>query len=79
MLVEGGHLCIVDLEEEDGSFHGDGFDGHRGFNRAALGSSLSHAGFTDVRFQRCHQLVRDDVTYLLFLATCVRHFNDYSS
>ncbi len=71
LLAEGGHLCIVDLEEEDGSFHGDGFNGHHGFSRAVLGSSLAHAGFTDVGFQRCHQMVRDGVTYPLFLATAV--------
>jgi len=73
LLAEDGHLCIVDLEEEDGSFHGDGFDGHHGFDRAALTSSLVRAGFTEVGFRGCGQLVRDGVTYPLFLATCVRH------
>jgi predicted TPR repeat methyltransferase len=68
LLTEGGHLCIVDLEEEDGSFHGDGFAGHRGFNRAALESRLRDAGFTDVLFQRCHHVERDGVTYPLFLS-----------
>lgn len=72
LLVEGGHLCVVDLEEEDGSFHGGGFDGHQGFNPAALGSWLDDAGFTDVTFRRCYQVVRDGATYPLFLATCVR-------
>ena len=76
LLAEGGHLCIVDLEEEDGSFHADGFDGHHGFNRTALAASLGHAGFSDVKFQRCHQVVRDGVVYPLFLATCVRHRDD---
>ena len=36
LLRGGGRLCIVDFEEEDGSFHGDGFDGHQGFARPAL-------------------------------------------
>lgn len=72
LLVEGGRLCIVDLEQEDGSFHDHDFDGHHGFNRAALASSLTHTGFTDVTFQRCHQMVRDGRTYPLFLATSVR-------
>jgi predicted TPR repeat methyltransferase len=68
LLTEGGHLCIVDLEEEDGSFHGEGFGGHRGFNRAALESRLRDAGFTDVTFQRCHHVERDGVMYPLFLS-----------
>ena len=79
LLAEGGSLCIVDLEEEDGSFHGDGFAGHHGFNRAALESSLTRAGFQDVRFRRCHQVVRDGVTYPLFLATCIRTSDDQSA
>ncbi len=36
MLAEDGHVCIVDLEAEDGSFHDDGFEGHRGFDRSSL-------------------------------------------
>ena len=72
LLVEGGHLCIVDLEEEDGSFHGDDFHGHRGFVRATLAAQLSEAGFTDVTFEQCHHVVRHGVTYPLFLATCAR-------
>ncbi len=79
LLSEGGRLCIVDLEEEDGSFHADGFSGHHGFNRTALGADLGHAGFRDVKFQRCHQIVRDGVVYPLFLATCVRNRDDHSS
>ena len=71
LLVDGGHLCIVDLEEEDGSFHGDAFEGHRGFGRAALSSLLEHAGFADVAFQPCHHVVRGGAAYPLFLATCV--------
>lgn len=75
LLTDGGYLCIVDLEEEDGSFHADGFDGHHGFNRAALAAGLVDAGFGDVEFQPCHQVVRDGHTYPVFLATCVRHLH----
>ena len=66
-------LCIVDLEEEDGSFHGHDFDGPHGFGHTALASSLHQAGFTGVEFQPCHRVIRDGVTYPLFLATCTRH------
>ncbi|HEX6423984.1 MAG TPA: class I SAM-dependent methyltransferase [Acidimicrobiales bacterium] len=72
VLVEGGHLCVVDLDEEDGSFHSDGFAGHHGFERSALAARLTAAGFTDVGFQDCHHVVRDGVRYPLFLAVCVR-------
>ena len=36
----GGHLCIVDLEFEDGTLHGVGFGGQRGFRREQLGEQL---------------------------------------
>ena len=72
LLAEGGHLAIVDLDEEDGTFHGDGFDGHHGFDHDALADDLRKAGFTDVSFQRCHHIVRDGRTYPLFLATGTR-------
>ncbi|MGE0795655.1 MAG: class I SAM-dependent methyltransferase [Acidimicrobiia bacterium] len=68
LLVEGGHLCIADLEEEDGSFHGDGFDGHRGFERSALTAQLERAGFVGTTFETCHEVVRPSGTYPLFLA-----------
>lgn len=72
LLSPGGHLCIVDLEQEDGSFHGEGFGGHHGFERAALTTALTTAGFGEVSFTECHRMVRDDVIYPLFLATCSR-------
>ena len=72
LLVDGGHVCIVDLEEEDGSFHPDGFDGHHGFNRAALEANLVDAGFRDIAFQDNGHIVRDGNEYPTFLATGVR-------
>ena len=72
LLVQGAHLAIVDLDEEDGTFHGDGFDGHHGFDHDALANDLRRAGFANVCFQRCHQIVRDGRTYPLFLATATR-------
>jgi predicted TPR repeat methyltransferase len=72
LLAPGGHLCIADLEQEDGSFHGADFDGHHGFERAALIDELATAGFGDVLIDACTTLVRDGVTYPVFLATAVR-------
>lgn len=49
-LNEEGQLCIVDLDEEDGSFHKEheGFDGHNGFNQENLKSILTASGFKDI-------------------------------
>ncbi|MEO5723531.1 MAG: methyltransferase domain-containing protein [Ilumatobacteraceae bacterium] len=70
LLDESGTLCVVDLDEEDGSFHGHGFEGPRGFDRSALASDLAAAGFADVVFEDCHHIVRDGVSYPMFLAIC---------
>jgi SAM-dependent methyltransferase len=72
LLADDGHLCIVDLEEEDGSFHSSDpdFDGHHGLARADLTDQLEAAGFADVRFEHCHEVEKDGRTYPLFLATC---------
>lgn len=72
LLVPGGHVCIVDFDEEDGSFHGEGFTGHHGFERADLAHRLEAQGFTEIEFADCHHVVRDDRTYPLFLATAMR-------
>ena len=73
LLAEGGHLCVVDLEEEeDGSFHTGDFDGHHGFRRPDLAAQLEAAGFRDITFRDCHHVEREGVAYPLFLATCVR-------
>lgn len=72
LLADGGHLGIVDLDEEDGSFHAyrPGFDGHDGFSEETLSGWLRTAGFRDVRFQPCFEVEREGRTYPLFLATC---------
>ncbi len=46
----GGHLCVADLDREDGAFHGPGFRGHLGFDRDALGRIASRCGFQDIVF-----------------------------
>jgi predicted TPR repeat methyltransferase len=69
LLSDGGHLCIADLESEDGSFHGSGFEGHHGFDRAWLATRLEAAGFVGVEFRHCYLLTRETGTYPVFLAT----------
>lgn len=72
LLEEGGHLCVVDLDEEDGSFHGADFEGHHGFQRSTMSSHLASAGFTEIAFRDCGDIDRGGARYPLFLATCVR-------
>ncbi|MCB1255475.1 MAG: class I SAM-dependent methyltransferase [Microthrixaceae bacterium] len=68
LLEPGGQLCVVDLDKEDGSFHGDGFGGHHGFDRGELSGQLRSAGFDDVRMIDCHYIERDDGRFPMFLA-----------
>ncbi len=70
LLDPRGHLCVVDLDAEDGSFHGPDADVHHGFERSELAAELTAAGFADVEFRTCHHVVRDGRSYTMFLATC---------
>jgi predicted TPR repeat methyltransferase len=72
LLDADGHLCIVDLEEEDGSFHGHDFEGHPGLGRHDLETLLADAGFVDVTFQPCGEVDRHGSMYPLFLAIAHR-------
>ena len=58
ILKPGGYLAVADLYEEDGSFHGDGFNGHNGFNTKDLSKSLSAKGFTDISDSKCFEINR---------------------
>ncbi len=58
LLEAPGYLCIADLDAEDGSFHGPDFDGHKGFERAALGRMAEKAGFRNVAFETVYQTPR---------------------
>ncbi|GGK73283.1 class I SAM-dependent DNA methyltransferase [Ornithinimicrobium pekingense] len=71
MLEPGGHLCVADLDAEDGSFHGHrhDFDGHDGFDRGDLSRSLEAAGLTDVVISDCTTILREGRPYSVFLAT----------
>ena len=73
LLKPGGILCIVDLDEDDGSFHADeaGFDGHNGFDQRKLAGLLARHGFTGSRSETFlrDQRTRDGRTldYSLFI------------
>lgn len=77
LLGRPGWLCIADLEKEDGSFHDPGFDGHHGFDRAALAAQLEQAGFTSVRFSACYEVPKRGRHYPLFLAVAEKATNSH--
>lgn len=58
ILIAPGWLCIADLDLEDGSFHGEGFSGHRGFDREALGKLVEAAGFVNIRCDTAYEIPR---------------------
>lgn len=50
LLNDSGHLLIVDLDADDGSFHAKhaGFDEHNGFEQASLIETAKNVGFFNV-------------------------------
>ena len=50
VLQPSGHLCITDLDTDDGKFH-DNNDGvfHQGFDRSVLQKFYKKTGFVDIR------------------------------
>ncbi|MFD2416638.1 class I SAM-dependent methyltransferase [Amycolatopsis pigmentata] len=73
LLDDRGHLCVIDLVQEDGSFHDDpDFHGHHGFDTRDLSVKLEAAGFTDVRVEQIYEVAKAGATYPLFLATCTK-------
>ena len=58
LLNIGGFLAIADLYEEDGSFHGDGFTGHNGFNIDKLSEIIGKHSFGDVVHNNCFVIER---------------------
>jgi ubiquinone/menaquinone biosynthesis C-methylase UbiE len=54
ILNPGGHLAIADLYPEDGSFHGEGFTGYRGFDTGALSALLEKHGFKEISHRKVY-------------------------
>jgi tRNA (cmo5U34)-methyltransferase len=75
MIVnKGGFIAIADLYTEDGSFHGDKFDGHKGFEPEDLAKILERLNFSDIVHKPCftmkHKLSETETRdYDLFLLT----------
>jgi 2-polyprenyl-3-methyl-5-hydroxy-6-metoxy-1,4-benzoquinol methylase len=76
LLQPGGYLCIADLDQEDGSFHGPEVDVHHGFDQAELDRRAAQAGFADVHFQTVFSIAKERESgtqdYPVFLMTARR-------
>ncbi len=55
ILRRPGYVCIADLDEEDGSFHGEEFSGHHGFNKNILSEKLMRYGFEVISWKICYE------------------------
>jgi len=58
LLNKGSYLAIADLYEEDGSFHGDGFTGHKGFNMDWFSGILRKNRFSGIFYKTCFVIDR---------------------
>lgn len=56
LLYPGGYLAIADLYPEDGSFHGSGFKGHKGFDPEELSKVLATKGFRNISVRKCFEI-----------------------
>lgn len=74
LLNPGGILAVADLYTEDGSFHGEGFTGHKGFDPQKLSDMLSESGFEKISHNPCfviNKKITDTLTkkFDIFLIT----------
>jgi tRNA (cmo5U34)-methyltransferase len=59
MLKPGGYIAVADLYPEDGSFHGEGFEGHRGFNPDILSQIFATNRFENISYQKCFTITKE--------------------
>jgi cyclopropane fatty-acyl-phospholipid synthase-like methyltransferase len=52
LLNDSGVLAVADLYTEDGSFHGEGFTGHKGFDPEWLAVKLKETGFQKTDYSK---------------------------
>lgn len=62
-LNANGKLLIADLDQENGNFHGEGFDGHNGFERDKLVNLAKDAGFSSVTIETLTHVDRKDLNH----------------
>jgi ubiquinone/menaquinone biosynthesis C-methylase UbiE len=58
LLNPKGYLAIADLYPEDGSFHEEGFTGHKGFDIEILSDRIREQGFTNISYRLCYVINR---------------------
>jgi tRNA (cmo5U34)-methyltransferase len=58
LLNKGGYIAIVDLYTEDGSFHGAGFTGHKGFDPESLAAILKKNNVSGTSHYNCYTIER---------------------
>lgn len=74
LLNNNGILCVVDLNTESGSFHGDegDFHGHNGFDQDEIQNMFIKAGLKDVASHTFYKGIKEtkdkNVEYSLFIA-----------
>jgi predicted TPR repeat methyltransferase len=51
-----GYIAIADLYPEDGSFHGEGFNGHLGFDLNEFIMKLKIIGFANIKHENCYTI-----------------------
>ncbi|HEY9124440.1 MAG TPA: class I SAM-dependent methyltransferase [Bacteroidales bacterium] len=72
MLNDGGYIALADLYPEDGSFHGEGVEVHKGFDPDELSQMLSEMGFKPILEAKVFELKRDNgIVYPVFLLVSV--------
>ena len=75
LLQDGGQLCIVDLDKEDGSFHSQesNFLGYNGFEQKELSQLLEQVGFNNIMSETFYndENNKDLLIYCFF--TCQNH------
>jgi ubiquinone/menaquinone biosynthesis C-methylase UbiE len=74
MLGPGGHIALIDLDSEDGSFHDPAEEGihHQGFDRDRLVVMASAAGFEDATADVVYEIEREGRSYPLVMLSGVR-------
>ena len=59
ILNPEGYIAIADLYSEDGSFHGEGFNGHNGFDVEILTSEIRSLGFNIISADKCFSINKE--------------------
>jgi tRNA (cmo5U34)-methyltransferase len=77
LLNPGGFLAIADLCKEDGSFHGEGFTGHNGFDPEKISDILEKNMFWNISHRPCFIIERkisetETKLFEVFLLTAIR-------